>query len=527
MRFASTTGVLLGLATASLLAGCPAFPGAVCDNGACDNLDGAAGDGIANDGASGSDGANDGGVSQDGGDGGGSDGPSDALTDNWDGFDGFICPTTAAPKDQACVIDESLGVFVSPTGNDSTGAGTKAMPYATIAKAMTSAKAASKRVYACAGTYTAALSVDAAVDGVKVYGGLKCTDWSYSGSKAIVAPTAAGYALVVSGLTTGITFEDFEFDAKDAVAAGESSIAVKIVSSSGVVLRRVTASAGTGRDGTTATQASQASSAPNGHAASGTTGGAQCSNTCADGNSIGGKGGDTTGAGSGDNGQPSLGGAPPNDGAGGAAFVLCSAGGTGNTGAAGTNGTASSAPTTVGALSSSAWTPSPGTTGSAATRAQGGGGGGARQGGGGSGACGGCGGAGGGGGGGGGASIAIVVFQSTATIESSALITKAGGNGGSGTAGQIGQAGGGGAAGAGTPAGCTGGDGAKGGNGGAGSGGAGGLSVGILYKGTLPTVDSTTQSSFTGGAAGTAGQGGQPGVNNGPIGIAQAVLAAP
>ena len=53
--------------------------------------------------------------------------------------------------------------------------------------------------------------------------------------------------------------------------------------------------------------------------------------------------------------------------------------------------------------------------------------------------------------------------------------------------------------------GCPGGRGGTGGAGGAGGGGAGGVSGGILYKGTVPTVDTATTSKFTQGQAGTKG----------------------
>ena len=50
------------------------------------------------------------------------------------------------------------------------------------------------------------------------------------------------------------------------------------------------------------------------------------------------------------------------------------------------------------------------------------------------------------------------------------------------------------------------------GDGGAGAGGAGGVSVGVLYKGSQPTLDQTT---VTTGALGPKGAGGKPGTNDG------------
>ena len=57
---------------------------------------------------------------------------------------------TKAPSEDACVIADKYGVFVSPTGNDITGDGSMSAPYATLGKGFVKAKTSGKRVYACA-----------------------------------------------------------------------------------------------------------------------------------------------------------------------------------------------------------------------------------------------------------------------------------------------------------------------------------------------------------------------------------------
>ncbi len=154
---------------------------------------------------------------------------------------GAACNVTCSPNSDdpaidSCVVADGLGIFVSPTGNDAApGDGSKEHPYATIANAMhqaaTTGTPAVNRVYAC-GTFTAPVTVTAADDGVTVYGGFDCTTWVYSAATpTTVAPMGAGYALQVSGLTTGVKFEDFAFTAVGASntprATPASSIAVR------------------------------------------------------------------------------------------------------------------------------------------------------------------------------------------------------------------------------------------------------------------------------------------------------------
>jgi hypothetical protein len=140
-----------------------------------------------------------------------SDGASQAdgqMVDASDGGTGDGSPEAAPPP--------PTGIFVSPSGNDSSP-GTMAAPVKTIGHALDLAKnAPSHRVNACAGTYGEQVTLDAAHDGIGLYGGFWCTDWSYAPTNvAKVAPTTQGYALTLTSLTTGTTIADVEFDAPE------------------------------------------------------------------------------------------------------------------------------------------------------------------------------------------------------------------------------------------------------------------------------------------------------------------------
>jgi len=446
-------------------------------------------------------------------------------------------PNADEPSDTAdpCILTETFGVFVAPTGSDTTGTGTRAAPYATVGNAMDQAKTKGlSRVYACgsAGSYTTGpnLVVGSSRAGLSVYGGLDCTTtpatWTYNAAdKATVAPPS-GYALQV---TAGVTFEDFAFISAPGSSAGPSSIAVFASGATGIVLERCTVEAGTGAVGESPAPELQAAPAPSGSPGNpptagppkeGGTGGAGASNASC--SSMGGNGGSASSAtgqspngtdgspGVASNGQTStecaLTGSPP---------TVAGMGGTGTEGAGATDWAT---------FTSSGWSPLNGQPGSTGGVGQGGGGGaafgvGVTQGGGGGGGAGGCGGAGGAPGTGGGSSIALLLYDSTISLASCTLTAAAAGIGGNGAAGQSGQPGGlGGTPGTGA---CGGGEGGGGGTGGGGGGGAGGVSAGVVWTGTAPTISGGTQ---TFGAPGAAGQNGD-GTTTAKAGAAGAVMA--
>ena len=432
-------------------------------------------------------------------------------------------PNSGDPATDACVVADGLGIFVSPMGSDSApGDGSKEHPYGTIAHAMaqatTTGTPAVKRVYAC-GTFTAPLVVTGADDGVIVYGGFDCTTWAYSAATpTTVAPTAAGYALQVSGLTTGVKFEDFAFTAVSASstpsATPASSIAV-FVSGSPLTLTRVAVTAGSGQPGMPGgTGSNWSGSAPAGGGASVTGGGAGGGpNSCTNGDSShGGVGGFYNGAAA----QPGLanGNAVTQNG-GSTEATSCgppTGGGTTN-GAPGSPAAAVSGITSSGSLGTSGWVAGGvGASGQAGGVGQGGGGGGANDspvfgvgGPGGGGGAGGCGGGAGTGGASGGSSIGVASHDSALVLTGS-IAAGTGGAGGAGGAGQAGEGGAGGGAGA-----CSGGTGGAGGTGSGGGGGAGGVSSGIVWSGTAPSFNGaaiSSQVSVAGITLGTQGSGG-------------------
>jgi hypothetical protein len=446
-----------------------------------------------------------------------------------DGGEGGVCDPTAEPMTAKCLVDNAYAAFVSPTGSP-TGAGTMASPLKSIDAAITLAGSANpsapKDVIACAGTYDETIVIAASRDKVRLFGGFSCADWSYTGAPAVIAPTAVGVPLTLTGLTSAL-FADIEIDAQSAPATppatpsapGASSIAVVANGATGVEFRRAKLVAGNGQpgaDGVLVPYTFPTALVLRGNAGNGEAGGPANAFTCPGGAvTTGGKGGDSPG-GAGGPGLPAL----AVDAGGGSSSDDCI--GTGHAGFPGAPG--ESAPNANGAMSFGAfvgttWQPSAGSPGGVGGPGQGGGGGGGGNtmfpGGGGGGGAGGCGGAGGGGGGGGGASVPVVCTSASLTLTSVILVSAAAGSGGSGVAGQAGQAqsGNGGAA---DPAGgCQGGHGNVGGSGGPGGGGAGGISAGVLYKGSAPTLDHPTSSMLVQGTAGAKGSGGAPGTNDG------------
>jgi hypothetical protein len=444
---------------------------------------------------------------------GGASGTGGASGGGGSGGDAATCDTTKSPGEESCLVDDQHAVFVNGLAA-TTGTGTKASPYKTIGEAIKAA--GSKLILVCDTTYDERLTV---TSGVKLYGGFACSDWSYeTGKRAVVKPTGKGTALEVTGVSASVLIEDMELASADASAAGESSVAAAIATSSDVKLRRVKLVAGKGAAGAAGVVSPYtypAQSALNGGTASGLAGGAVKSCACPAGDqSIGGAGGSAPPATKGNDGFPALGGGQ------GGNPGSCGGGATGKDGSPATPPTPAAGASTLGTLTGTTWSPSKAPNASPGGPGQGGGGGASSaSGGGGGGGCGGCGGAGGPGGGGGGASIALVAVDSTVSLDAgSELVTADAGDGGSGAAGQAGQTdvGFGGNPGAG---GCMGGAGGKGADGGAGGGGAGGISVAAVWKGTQPTIDGSAK--ITLGKKGNKGAGGKAGSNDGIDGVAQ------
>ncbi len=441
------------------------------------------------------------------------------------------CDPALEPKDAPpCVVNE-YGVFVDAAGGADTNPGTREKPFKTIGAAL--AKQGPKpRVYVCEGTYPESIAL---TKPTSIYGGFACASWQYAGKKARVAPVGSGTeALVATNVTGALLVADLELESASGDATSPNSIAVRVASAE-LKLLRVGVKAGKGSDGakgatgvaeTVIAIAGGDTTTPNGNASNVSTPGAEKRCTCASGGLTYGGSGGTPGA-TGATGQPDLGGAFPNDGAGGVGAGLASCGtnassGTGNQGAAGAGGDDALSIAGRGELVEGVWVPATGNKGGAGMPGQGGGGGGGRDGrGGGGGACGACGGSGGMGGAGGGASIALLSMDAKVSLVACTLVTAGGGAGGEGGSGGPSAA---------IPTGgasaqaCSGGPGGPGGVGGTGGGGAGGVSIGVLYTGAKPDADAAT--GMTIGGAGDPGMGGTPGANDGPAGVAAKVMAA-
>jgi len=439
--------------------------------------------------------------------------------------------------DPACWTTNEHGVFVSnESGDDNQGDGSREAPFASIGKGI--GAAAGKNVYVCLGTsgnaYDEQVILSAATDGVRIYGGFDCSDWSYSKTRsAAVAPKTGVIALRIQSLKKGAYIENLRFTAADGNGNDASSYGAFVTDSKNVVLTRVGLTAGKGLDG-----ADQADlpKAPNGAAALAAQNGkdALCGGTppSADGGTwpaptCGSQGGDggkavrDSNGGNGFSGTPSQNVTPPNKVNLGTGATDALHGADGTEGSPGDAGSLGVAATALGSFLQGGFTPAGGQDGGGGFPGQGGGGGGAskgsatcRGGSGGAGGMGGCGGPAGKGGGGGGASIGLFSWGSDVTLLACTIESGtggAGGNGGKGGPGGVGADGGSGGAadvGNGIAKGGRGGSGGNGGNGGSGSGGTGGPSYALVYSGTKPTYD-PADTMLTTGDGGLAGVGGQ------------------
>jgi hypothetical protein len=455
------------------------------------------------------------------------------------------CDPSKSPGDDSCVVADEYGVFVSPSGTDTTTCGGKAAPCASITKGLARVKGTGKKLYVCAdaGVYAEQVSIDIGLDGLRAYGGFKCSDWSYDSSiKAQVKPVVEGVAWKVDGLVKGTWIENFRIESVSATASGGSSIAVVVNGSAAVQFKGCEIKAGDGKDGdpgangtkgedgegfTTAQQGTNATctNPPNSNPGGMWTGVSACG-------SKGGQGGDGSKDGMGLAGQPGI---PDTDvtppslnNSGAAAVALKAKGSDGTSGSPGNAGADGIATALNGVFSAAGFTPaSQGGSGQDGHPGQGGGGGGASRApincvgaSGGAGGMGGCGGKAGTGGASGGASVGVLSWASTVKFDACKITAGKGGAGGPGGAGGGSGLGKLGAPGGFDPTGqmAGGGAGEKGGDGGlggSGAGGNGGPSHAIVYHGTAP--DSAT-STVVSGTAGTKGKGGTNGPTTAPDG---------
>jgi Protein of unknown function (DUF1565) len=185
MKFTRFAYATLGLVTVGSLAGACSNKSDDCAaNKACAPYAGSTGQ-------SGSDNAGDGGAGNEPGGKGGGSGVGGATPAGGSagaaGAAGAACLGTESPESTDCVISDDYGLFVSLSGDDTTGDGSEAHPLATVTKALSlTGPNKLNRVYVCA-TPSATTSVyaepDTVVipDRVSIYGGFTCDNglWGY------------------------------------------------------------------------------------------------------------------------------------------------------------------------------------------------------------------------------------------------------------------------------------------------------------------------------------------------------------
>ena len=449
----------------------------------------------------------------------------------------------------------SNAVFVSATGANSLGCGTRTDPCASITFGMSQAATSGRpHVYIAAGTYAEGVQLR---DGVSLFGGYASNFGSRSlGNRALITGSilsstlGARHTVIGVGLTQPISFVALVVwgpiaSGQAASGAGIHSVGILLLNSSApVTITQTDVIAGSGSAGLNGTNGSSATAIV--AVAGGNGGDALESQTAFCDETNRGAAGSAGGSGLLAGGVGGAGGTKDTDcddvfnpdltatagnagvaavvtsgllGTSGSGGATCAVGAPGRDGRVshGANGAGGSSPVTVGGL---LVIPS-GSNGSLGLDGGGGGGGG------GSGACdtgvdsygagGGGGGSGGlrapsagGGGGAGGASIGIYLSAAQATIQGVNIQRGNGGNGGDGGQGGRGQPGGAGGAGGladgDSKAGGSGGAGGTGGHSGAGGGGSGGMSVGILS--VAGSTTSVLGNTFAGGTGGQAGSGG-------------------
>jgi hypothetical protein len=456
------------------------------------------------------------------------------------------CDGTLSPDVDACVISDKYGVFVAPTGNDSTGDGTQAHPFATLTTALSHIEKLKKHVYVCSGEYTEPDMLKIP-DRVSIYGRFSCDgSWNYdSATSPAFLHVASPIGATIADAKTGVVIQDLRIDAADAPenGTGANSFGLMITNSLNITLKHVEIHAGKGgkgKDG--ADGASGLDGVASGADQNGTAG--SCSSPPASRvgpqsvpkicESQGGAGGTARVA---TDYAPTQDGAsgylvsPTNGGKGG--DVLGQSAKPGQPGDNGVPGESGASASMTGVFSKDGYMVASGGNGNPGKPGFGGGGGGASLGWagsttcvgatGGAGGMGGCGGDPGGGGVGGGASVALLSWQSVVTLETCTLSASTGGAGGkggtahTGGAGKVGGAGGPPDAAHTVGTGGNGGNGGYGGNGGSGAGGTGGPSIALVYDGTAPTRLGASVLTFASTAA-AGGKGGTLGAVSAPDG---------
>ncbi len=171
--------------------------------------------------------------------GGGPDGGSEAAVPPG-------CDATKLPNADVCVVNDAEGIFVSSSLGSSTGDGSRAHPVVSLDAALSTAKAAHKRVYACAETYSEQIHLQ---EGVSVFGYFTCSQAWVIGQAHAVVKAPASPAAVASNIVLATRVEAVDIVSPDFVDKSQSSIALIASGSPGLTVTHATIHAGTGGKG--------------------------------------------------------------------------------------------------------------------------------------------------------------------------------------------------------------------------------------------------------------------------------------
>ena len=173
------------------------------------------------------------------------------------------CDPSSLPAKDACVVNETLGVFVAPPSADggasSNEDGTRGHPFSKMQNAIDAAKVQKKRVYACIGSYAEQITL---ADGVSIFGDLDCNqNWSVVAKHATLKSPASP-AVRADQIATATRVDSLDMIAPDGTTAGESSIAMIANASPALTVANATIHAGNGMKGADGVEGAQLANGP-------------------------------------------------------------------------------------------------------------------------------------------------------------------------------------------------------------------------------------------------------------------------
>ena len=157
------------------------------------------------------------------------------------------CDPTKLPTDDACVVNDSEGVFASTSLGAVNGDGTREHPLASLESAIALAAQKNARVYACAETYAESLTL---ANGVDVFGYFDCQNgWLVSSSMHAKVQSPTSPAATASNVTTATRIEAVDLVAPDFADQSQSSIALFANNAPALTIKNATIHAGSGGKG--------------------------------------------------------------------------------------------------------------------------------------------------------------------------------------------------------------------------------------------------------------------------------------